>query len=101
MTLTKVEDFIATEVLRCDASADLISQLLANENSSFRWKHLAVACKVKFCKILVGQRYKRYEFVDEEGELHEFKCVSRLDDYMKRHKLYPEFILNQIEKLKS
>lgn len=101
MTLTKIEDLVANEILRCDASAEFISQLVSNENSSFRWKHLPVACKVKFCKILIGQRYKRYEFVDEEGEMHEFKCVSRLDDYMIRNKLYPEFILSQIEKLRQ
>jgi hypothetical protein len=101
MTLTKVEDLVASEVLRCDASADFVSQLVANNDSAFRWIHLPVVCKIKFCKILVGQRYKRYEFVDEDGEVHEFKCVGKLDDYMKRHKLYPEFILNQLEKLKS
>src|SRR4051812_34433232 len=101
MTLTKIEDLVADEKLRCDASSDLIDRLYKNTDPIFRSRHIPVAYQVKRCEILKGQKYKRYEFVDEDGEMHEFKCLLKLDDYMRRHELYAPFILEEIQKLKD
>lgn len=101
MTLDSIKELVAEKEIRCDASTDLIKQLLDNDDSKFRWKHLRVAYAVKWCKILKGQKYKLYQVVDDEGEMHEMKCVSKLDDYMIRNKLYPEFLIEQINNLKK
>lgn len=97
MTLVSITELVAENELRCDASADLVDQLYKTSNDKFRSKHLPVAFQVRKCKILEGQKYKVYTLVDDEAELHEFKCVSKLDDYMKRNNLYPEFLLDLIK----
>jgi hypothetical protein len=101
MKLASIQEIVAEKEIRCDASSDLIKQLLDNDNSKFRWRHLKVAYAVKFCKILRGQKYKLYQVVDDEGVIHEMTCVSKLDDYMIRNKLYPEFLIEQINNLKK
>ena len=98
MTLVGTTILVAQEELRCDASADLVDQLYRTTDDRLRSRFLPVAYAVKFCKIQVGQKYKRYEFVDEDGELHNFNCVLRLDDFMIRNKLYPEYLLELINK---
>src|SRR4051812_29379171 len=93
LTLTEIQSKVAVQDIRCDASKDLIDFVygltLNNNRKKEISRHFIPAFKVRLCKILKGEAYKKYQFVDDDGELHEINCSVYADTYMLKEGLYP------------
>lgn len=102
--LLNIQEQTATETLRCDGMGmyfDVCDMLRKDQKEKwwrFDFGDMCSIFKARFGKIISGDTFMMYEFVDTEtGEQLELCCLTGVDLVCRKHEIYPEYILREIK----
>ncbi len=95
MQLLKQTTKISEQWLRCDALSVWFDVI---KDADFKQKEKGVSIWFKARKqIEKGMVYWHFEFVDDDGELHEMNCRLDMHTLMLKNNFYPKMILQLLK----